>query len=258
MVITTNAENRKNLVKAIADHFGERAVYLGPPSFAYKIGSVTVDRDADIILEDDTKEDEIRRVLAETGIDAEREEEEEADRTAISLPLGNAKAQTIVNFINMVHAKQYLINQSAGRTCLEVSGELVSALSENTFDDADAVVTFIKTHGGLSGIEFADGNITFTEFPAEDAMVYCRLVSAMIKTAGDKKRVSSKQMVEDNEKYYMRAWLVSIGFGGSEGKEVRNFLLKNLKGHTAFRTTEDAERWKANRMAERGNNTCSE
>lgn len=257
MVITTNAENRKNLVKAIADHFGERAVYLGPPSFAYKIGSVTVDRDANIILEDDTEEDGIRRVLAETGIDAEREEEEMIG-TAISLPLGTTKAQTVVNLINMVHAKQYLINQSAGRTCLEVSDELVSALAENTFEDTDAVTEFIQTHGGLRGMEFADGNIIFTEFPAEDAMVYCRLVSAMMKTAGDKKRVSFKQTVEENEKYYMRAWLVSIGFGGNEGKEVRNFLLKNLKGHTAFRTTEDAERWKANRMAERGNNTCSE
>ena len=48
----------------------------------------------------------------------------------------------------------------------------------------------------------------------------------------------------------MRGWLVSIGFGGSEGKETRSFFLKGLKGHTAFRTPEDAEKWKANRKAE--------
>ena len=56
----------------------------------------------------------------------------------------------------------------------------------------------------------------------------------------------------------MRAWLVSIGFGGSEGKEIRAFFLKGLKGHTAFRTSEDAEKWKANRRAERGSTVCSE
>ena len=67
-----------------------------------------------------------------------------------------------------------------------------------------------------------------------------------------------KQTIEENEKYYMRAWLVSIGFGGSEGKETRSFFLKGLKGHTAFRTPEDAEKWKANRRAERGSTVCSE
>ena len=67
-----------------------------------------------------------------------------------------------------------------------------------------------------------------------------------------------KQTIEENEKYYMRAWLVSIGFGGKEGKETRSFFLKGLKGHTAFRTPEDAEKWKANRRAERGSTVCSE
>ena len=62
MEIITNAENRKELVKALAEHFGQRSEYLGPPSFAYRIGSITVDRDAKVILEDDSMEDEVRRV----------------------------------------------------------------------------------------------------------------------------------------------------------------------------------------------------
>ena len=44
MEIITNAENRKELVKALSGHFGQRSEYLGPPSFAYRIGSITVDR----------------------------------------------------------------------------------------------------------------------------------------------------------------------------------------------------------------------
>ena len=113
--------------------------------------------------------------------------------------------------------------------------------------------------GGCSGVNFADGNIEFTGFPhTDDMMEYCRLASAMVKKASEQKRVNPKQTIEENEKYYMRAWLVSIGFGGSEGKEIRNFLLKNLNGHTAFRTKADEEKWKEARKAERGSVVCSE
>ena len=52
--------------------------------------------------------------------------------------------------------------------------------------------------------------------------------------------------------------LVNLGFGGKEGKEVRNFFLKNLKGHTAFRTPADADKWKANRKAEKEKKQCSD
>ena len=118
---------------------------------------------------------------------------------------------------------------------------------------------FITEQGGCSGVTFADGIIEFTGFPHTDNMMeYCRLASAMVKKASEQKRVNPKQTIEENEKYYMRAWLVSIGFGGSEGKETRSFFLKGLKGHTAFRTPEDAEKWKANRRAERGSTVCSE
>ena len=122
-----------------------------------------------------------------------------------------------------------------------------------------AAVDFITEQGGCKGLHFAEGNIIFTGFPqSADMMEYCRLAAAMVKRASEQKRVNPKQTIEENEKYYMRAWLVSIGFGGSEGKEVRNFFLKGLKGHTAFRTPEDAEKWKENRRAERGTTVCSE
>ena len=41
----------------------------------------------------------------------------------------------------------------------------------------------------------------------------------------------------------MRIWLLRLGFGGKEGKEVRNLLLKNLKGHSAFRTEANKQWW---------------
>ena len=41
----------------------------------------------------------------------------------------------------------------------------------------------------------------------------------------------------------MRIWLVRLGLDGKEAKETRRVLLQNLKGHTAFRTEADKEKW---------------
>ena len=260
MEIITNAENRKSLVKTLSEHFGERAVYLGPPSFAYQIGSITVDRESKVIFEDGSMEDEVRRVLFQNDVAEETQETQtEEPEAEIKIPIGSMTPQGIINLINMMHSKQYLINRAVGRECILVTDSLTDALVEEVFEDTGAAVEFIMEHGGCKGVTFKDGNISFTGFPqTENMMEYCRLASAMVKRASEQKRVNPKQTIEENEKYYMRAWLVSLGFSGSEGKETRAFFLKGLKGHTAFRTPEDAEKWKANRRAERGTTVCSE
>ena len=88
MEIITNAENRKELVKALSGHFGQRSEYLGPPSFAYRIGSITVDRDAKVILEDDSMEDEVRRVLFQNDVAEETQETQTEEPEAEIKTLG--------------------------------------------------------------------------------------------------------------------------------------------------------------------------
>ena len=73
---------------------------------------------------------------------------------------------------------------------------------------------------------------------------HAELAACMAKTAKEAKRVSPKATIEENEKYYMRVWLVRIGLGGKNGKDTRKVFLSRLKGHTAFRTEEDKEKWK--------------
>ena len=50
-----------------------------------------------------------------------------------------------------------------------------------------------------------------------------------------KKRVQAKEKEVDNEKYAFRCFLLRLGFIGSEFKEDRKILLKNLEGSSAFR-----------------------
>ena len=65
---------------------------------------------------------------------------------------------------------------------------------------------------------------------------------------------------DTNEKYTFRVWLMRLGMMGDEYKVARKILLKNLKGHTAFRTKSQAEvakeKLKLQREAER--NTADE
>ena len=256
--IMTNAESRKNVVKALAEHLGEKAVYAGPPSFAYRVGSITVDREGKIILEDESRAEEIEAVLAANGfLDGSVEDADaEASYTGIRIPAGGLEAQGIINLLNMLHAKQYLINKAVGQDGFSVSDSLITDLEAGTFQNAGEVIDFIANHGSSNtGVAFLEDTILFTGFPytEEPAAVkaYMVLASKMVQSAGMQKRISPKPTIEENEKYYMRSWMVRIGLGGKDTKEERAFLLGGLKGHTAFRTPADEEKWKANRRAAR-------
>nr|DAQ63059.1 MAG TPA: Putative amidoligase enzyme [Caudoviricetes sp.] len=256
--IMTNAESRKNVVKALAEHLGEKAVYAGPPSFAYRVGSITVDREGKIILEDESRAEEIEMVLAANGFlgGSVEEPDAEASYTGIRIPVGGLETQGIINLMNMLHAKQYLINKAVGQDGFSVSDSLITDLEAGTFQNAREVIDFIGNHGSSNtGFAFLEDTILFTGFPytEEPAAVkaYTVLASKMVQSAGMQKRISPKPTIEENEKYYMRSWMVRIGLGGKDTKEERTFLLSGLKGHTAFRTPADEEKWKANRKATR-------
>lgn len=272
MEIKANVTERKELVRVLSEHFGQKAIYVGPSTFAYKIGAVTIDRNGIILLEDDSLKEEIVKCLAENGMVDEASEETtgnaketteaEPETLAVRIPIKNMTPQSIINLINMLHSKQYLINRSIGQNGFSISDNLVEELNAQTFEDAKAVTGHIMERGDCIGIAFVEDDIIFAGFPypqeRENTMLYAKLATAMTQKANVQKRVNHKVTVETNEKYYMRAWLVSLGFGGREGKKVRNFFLKDLKGHTAFRTPADEEKWKANRKAEKEAETCLE
>lgn len=270
MEIKTKAKDRKELVKVLSEHFGKKAVYAGPPTFAYKIGAVTIDREGLIILEDENLKSEIMAVLFENEMtdeapekkDAEASGNAEPDELTVRISIRNMKPQGIINLINMLHSKQHLINRAIGQNGFSVPDSLAEDLSAQTFENTESLMGYLASHGACEGVAFSDGDVIFTGFPyppgGESSMPYAKLASAMVRKASEQKRVNPKATLEENEKYYMRAWLVSIGFGGKNGKDMRGFFLKNLKGHTAFRTPEDEEKWKANRKAAKEAVQCSE
>ena len=253
MRIETNAANRKDVVKAVSGILGEPSKYLGVPTCAYQIGNCTIDKKGAVETEDEKTAELVRAGLAEQGFIGSPEPE--ADETTVSLPMEGMTAEGLKNLIFLIRSKQYLTGRAFAEDVFRVPTALVAELGSTEIPDAETFLQTFQNHAeGCKGISFQDGKITFTLPTAGDPdmiKAFTHLAAAMVRQAKEQKRISPKETIEENEKYYMRIWLLRLGFGGKEGKEVRDLLMKKLKGHSAFRTEENKQRWQEARRNER-------
>ena len=253
MRIETNAANRKDVVKAVSGILGQPAKYLGVPTCSYQIGNCTIDRSGAVETEDEKTAELVRAGLLEQGLI--ETPHTEVDETTVSLPVEGMTAEGFKNLIFLIHSKQYLINRAFAEEVFRIPVELAEELGGAEVPDAEAFLRIFQSHaGGCKGIGFFDGKMAFTLPAINDPdmiLAFTHLAAAMAQQAREQKRIKPDETIEENEKYYMRIWLLRLGFGGKEGKEVRNLLLKNLKGHSAFRTEENKQRWQEARRNER-------
>ena len=253
MRIETNAANRKDVVKAVSAILGQPSRYLGVPTCAYEVGNCTIDRSGAVETEDEKTAEMVRAGLLEQGLI--ETPHTEVDETTVSLPVEGMTAEGLKNLIYLIHSKQYLINRSFAEEVFRIPAELVEALGSAEVPDAETFLQTFQNHaGGCKGIGFFDGKMAFTLPAINDPdmiLAFTHLAAAMAQQAREQKRIKPDETIEENEKYYMRIWLLRLGFGGKEGKEVRNLLLKNLKGHSAFRTEANKQRWQEARRNER-------
>lgn len=245
MKLETTAENRKDVVKAMEEITGEKAKYQGPPSFAYQVGEYTIDRDGNVEHESEKEIEQLKEKLQARGLVPE-----EREMLSIDIPMEGHTADSIKNLIYMIHSKQYLLNKAIGMAAFKISDKLVERLEAEEAIPTERVLEIIREEN-VVGIAFTEHKICFTGFPLEPerTTAFCELVAFMAKAAGEQRRVNPKETIEENEKYYMRTWLVRIGLGGKGGKETRKVLLAGLKGHTAFRTEDDKVKWKEQQKA---------
>ena len=253
MRIETNAANRKDVVKAVSGILGQPSKYMGVPTCSYQIGNCTIDRSGAVETEDEKTAELVRAGLLEQGLI--ETPHTEVDETTVSLPVEGMTAEGFKNLIFLIHSKQYLINRAFAEEVFRIPVELAKELGGAEVPDAEAFLRIFQSHaGGCKGIGFFDGKMAFTLPAINDPdmiLAFTHLAAAMAQQARGQKRIRPDETIEENEKYYMRIWLLRLGFGGKEGKEVRNLLLKNLKGHSAFRTEANKQRWQEARRNER-------
>lgn len=210
------------------------------------------DEDADDEPEDSDEDDEEDELL-EIG-------QEEPGYLNISFPASEHTGNSLRNLIHLVYSRGPMINKAAG-THFHVDKELIEALADDrcTYSPISlrmAVANYESEHGlGTAGIRITDEEVTLMGFPLTDdpdrTKACTELATLMNKMAIKQKRIQAKEIDAENEKYAFRIWLLRLGMNGTEYKQTRKLLMENLDGNSAFRTEEDAEKFKTKEKEKR-------
>jgi hypothetical protein len=289
MRFALNAEDKKILIKRIGELTGIQPRYTFMPRCAYEIGAYTVERRGDLVVEETDLDETIIQTLISEGLIKEgvreedrmdavieaatqsaaesapaaeetRQEAEEPetamqDSLTISLPMSKHTADSLRRLVNLIYSRGPLLSKATGGH-FGADKELITALDEaGIITTTASFISMVKEHGGLTGLTFADNKINFTGFPLTEDVdmntAFQQIACLMNAHALDQKRIQAKVVNDDNEKYAFRIWLLRIGMNGDEFKASRKILMENLSGHSAFRTKDEEERWKARQKEKR-------
>ena len=200
-----SGNNRKRLVKCLEKLTGQRAVYCGMPTMAFKVGEYTVSKSGEVTGGE--LSEEWLDALSRSGFHpVSQAEDEEPTGIVISVSLDDISDSTIVNFENMVSSKGELIKKAFNLQELPIK----------------------KTEDELQILWFADKQ-------PDDQAVAEAFVEAMLNKAKQQRYVNPEPLETDNERYSFRVFANSLGFTGPEHKHLRTELLKNLTGSSAWR-----------------------
>lgn len=228
--------DRKALVKAISEHFGVGAKYLGVPSYAFKVGRYTVSKDGALSFEDEGEEElleETRKLmvaLTAAGFHAEEadlpepalsqeENDEHLEETAISEPTDSEEHTLCISLPRARFSEAAIQNL---RDLISSKGTLMKRAFQ--VDELPLKVT--------------DEQVIFPWFrlgTADETEAYMAFIQALGEMAIDRKRISAKEKPITNEKYEFRCFLLRLGMIGDDTKKIRKILMKNLSGSAAFK-----------------------
>lgn len=254
MTLQTNPAERREMVQAISERLGSPAVYLRTPTYAYRIGGLTVERDGSIISDDDALLEALRPMLIERGwlTDAEAsvtkteptEQDSEITQMELSFPVEDWTVPQLNNLLRTLYSNQYILRRMMLSDALYIDRQLVERLSEvptETLADFEALLADGLATGLLKGCRIQDGRFTL-ETVQDDRdparwQVHATLLSAILEHAKAAKRVFLRADADpENEKYRANSFLMRLGFGGPEHKPLRRVLLGHLNGYAAFRS----------------------
>ena len=274
MRIETHAADRKQVVWAIGGYLDKPVHYDGVPRCSYSIGPFTVERDGAVVCEDAAALNDLLPLLRERGwIDEAEEptpspavtetgsEAAQADSEtpgieciAVRYSLSEFTVTGLTNFVKTLYTHQKLLNSMLKEERLHIDEETILLLKEMNTDNTVKAARVIHEEAALGinkGIDVADEKIVI-ELPydseAPDAWKYgAKLLSTIADKAKESHHASGKLIDPEPEayKYFSHSWLIALGFGGPDFKELRVALLDHLPGYAAFRTAEKMDAHKA-------------
>lgn len=235
---------RKELVRALENHFGVKAKYMRAPSFAYQIetgdNAFTIDREGKI-TDTDGKEYKLEEIL--TTEKHETVKEVNSTDCEIDLEMEGHTGTSLRNLVNMIYSKQGFIKVAFGLTQDIVGEDFSIGINEVKIESIEDFRIAVDDIGERScpGIifNFFQNKIVFRfleeKVDDEKLEVYTQFVDLINSRAKEIKRASSKITISENPRYTFRTFLLRLGMIGNEYKVARKVLLANLEGNIAFR-----------------------
>lgn len=214
--------------------------------------ATTAEESSEVEESDDEEEDD-------TPEESTESENEDVDDLTVSVPMAGHTAQSIRNFLNLMYSRGPLLNKALG-TNFSVSDGLLNALDQATIRTVNEMLDELEEYRlgagdtGMTGILILPDKVSLCfagPLSPEQVSVCTQLTSAMNRMAITQKRIQAKVVNDENEKYALRIWLIRLGLNGNEHKELRKILMQNLSGHAAFRTAEEAEKFRLKEKAKR-------
>ena len=287
MTIQINLNDRKELARRLIPfNHNEKLHYTGTPAFAYEGQGFRILRSGDIECDDEKTEAAITAFLQEAGILPQLEPAEESasemlqepleqdetprrevipqtatepDMMEIKVPIDGMDGAQLRNLVFMLHAQQYLLNRAAGHDNIHVPDRLVEDLKEEPSTDRTSFFAIYQNYSKEGrGFLIAADTVTFCIAATGNAVknrALIELAAFMVSAAKKAKRVQLATRKPENEKYYLRMWLLRIGMGTKASHESRMALLKGLNGWSAFRTEADAKAHAERQKERRNQNT---
>jgi len=204
-----NGGKRKDLAAAVGELLGAEAVYQRPPSYAYQIGGVVLDRGGKLVLGEDMNAEAVQQLLE--GLKAKGFSAAELpDKLVVQMPLDGFDEAKLENLQKIIASKATLIQKALG----------VDALTVEQIGEAICFPWFAL------------------DTPAEDVAVYTQFISALCEMAKKQTRVLAVEKPVVNEKYQFRCFLLRLGFIGEDYAPARRILLRNLSGNGSLRSGE--------------------
>ena len=279
----TGAE-RKSLVGAISEKLNAPTKYLGAPTFAYKVGDCHIDKVGTVTTEgsvadeqnhalitflnergfigtvEDRGDDDAEPIDADTTVEPEppyfpeqphedwencAEDFREIDglppkmtapeTITIERPATNVKPEILTALLN---SKATLIEAALGEDCAW----------EREYGTDGLPLCDLP-------IEFSDGKIKFEwlKFGADSDAVtaWSAFLAAACKFSKTAKRVTAKDGEVENQKFAFRTFMVKLEMNDVENKWHRRYLLRNLKGDSAFATPESKAKWQTKHVTKK-------
>ena len=274
MTIQTNLNDRKELArKLIPFNHNEKLHYAGTPTFAFEGHGFRILRSGDIECDDGKTEAAMIGFLQREGIlpqpeavqkprpqqGEEPEQETNPDVMEITIPADGMDGAQMRNLVFMLHAQQYLLNRAAGHENIQVPDRLIEDLKEEPVTDRTSFFAVYQNYSKEGkGFLITAETVTFYLVATGNAVknrALIELTAFMVGAARKAKRINPVTRKPENEKYYLRMWLLRIGMGTKASHESRMALLKGLNGWSAFRTEADAKAHAERQKERRNQNT---